>query len=173
MARARDLTQAGTLLGQAEGLLDGRVADASATPQPSTGARRAPVDSIVLKQSGLVWSGTRDKVRGELQRLEAAILDVYEGEEVKPAVTQAVRKLDGVLQMFDTSLAGKLVEASGATDTKVRTRLHGEALDIIGRYRAFLRQDALLQQLDANPFTPVAVQATLAKTLDALAAKLA
>jgi hypothetical protein len=154
-------------------LLDGLVDDANAKPQAPTGASRAPVDSIVMKQSGLVWSSTRDKVRAELQRLEAAILDVYEGDEVQPEVTQAVRKLDSVLQKFDASLAGKLVEASGATDAKERARLHGEALDIIGRYRGFLRQDTLVQQLDANPFTPVAVQATLTKTLDALASKLA
>jgi hypothetical protein len=184
LARQRRLGPASATLAEAEALLAGGTSGGTsggtakdtptgkATTATDAQAKAAPA-AMVYRQTQLVWNGTRDKVRAELQRLEAAIVATYAGELVLPTVQTAVRQLDRVLLNFDTSLADKLEEAATAADPTQRALLHGQARDIIGRYRGFLGSDALVRQLDNNPFVPVGVEATLKKSLDLLAAKIA
>jgi hypothetical protein len=171
-AGKRDWTKANALLKAAEGLVGGS-GGASTEPQPAKSSTPALASTVVYKQSQLVWSQTRDKVRSELQRLEAAILEVYDGDAVLPKVTQAVRKLDTVLQKFDTSLVEKIDQINLAASDDERAKLHGEARAIVKRYQGFLASDPLVQKLDENPFARLGVQATLKKSLEMLAAKIA
>jgi len=130
------------------------------------------VPEAVYTQTRQVWEATRGKVTSEMRKLEDAILAAYAGRPGLPAVAQSVRQFDRVLDVFDESLLGHLDQAVASTDPTERARWHAEARNDIERYRANLQRDALVRELDANPFVPVAVQATLARTLDTLAAKI-
>lgn len=175
--KQRDHAAGLVALDRIEGLLD-------ATPVAPTVAPEAPVvpvapggarplaPGIVYTQTRLAWVATRGKVQAELKKLEAAILERYKGQTVRPQVARSVRQLDRVLAVFDEALADKLDGALNATDPAEKQRWHAEARAEIDRYQGFLASDPLVQELDGNPFMPVTVRATLDKTLSTLAAKI-
>lgn len=164
-ARKKDWAAAMATLDRAEALL-------GPAPSPPPGTRGKVAPAIVYTQSRLAWVAARTKVRADLEKLEAAILDIYDGDAVLPRVRAAVRQLDAVLTTFDESLADKLDEALNSADPDEKARLHGEARTIIDRYRQRLDTDPLVRRLDDNPFAPVAVHATLSRTLETLGAKI-
>jgi len=168
LSRKREWDAANRLLDEAEDLL--AQADASEAPAPSTKPTIAP--AIVYTQTRLAWGATRKKIQGELQKLEKAILAAYKDHTVLPEVAKGVRKLDQVLEVFDESLNDALDAALNSADPAVKKRHHDEARDIIARYQGFLKSDAMVQELDANPFVPIAVQSTLSSTLAVLASKI-
>ncbi len=169
-SRNRDWAGAMHLLDEAEALLTQPAAPhAEAVEKPH--GTIAP--AIVYTQSRLAWLASRKKIQGELQKLEQAILAHYSGHAAMPAIATGVRKLDRVLDLFDEELADTLDAALNATDPAVKLRLHDEARTIIARYEGFLAQDAMVRELDGNPFVPVAVQATLAGSLKVLSSKIA
>lgn len=163
-ARKQDFAGGNRLLDELEEMLDG----GKETPAPTqrTGSK------VVFTQSRLAWVAARNKVHAELQKLEAAILEVYRDYDVFEEVQGGVRKLDGILAAFDESLVDKLDEALNAEDPELHARLLDEAQEIIKRYRDFLATDPLVQDIDDNPFVPVAVQATIDRTLSVLEQKL-
>ncbi|MBT9456043.1 MAG: hypothetical protein IV097_05415 [Burkholderiaceae bacterium] len=168
MSRKREWDAATRLLDEAEALL--AEPDSSEPPAPSTKPTIAP--AIVYTQTRLAWGATRKKIQGELQKLEKAILDAYKDHTVLPEVAKGVRKLDQVLEVFDESLNDALDAALNSADPEVKKRHHDQARDIIARYQGFLKSDAMVQELDANPFVPIAVQSTLSSTLAVLASKI-
>ncbi|MGE0387172.1 MAG: hypothetical protein AB7Q97_20810 [Gammaproteobacteria bacterium] len=165
LGRAKRFAEALALLDEIEGMLP----EGGATAGPKA-PKVAP--KVLFTQSRLAWIATRKKVADDLQKLEKSIVEMYEGHGVADEVKRAVRKLDTILENFDESLVDKLDEALNA-DAAEHDRLHGEARTIIGRYLKFLETDALVKELDGNPFVPVAVNATLTKTLSTLAEKIA
>ncbi|HEY4084271.1 MAG TPA: hypothetical protein VGM81_26585 [Burkholderiaceae bacterium] len=167
LTRSRDWAGAARLLDEAEAAL--AAATVAAAPERPRGTI-AP--SIVYTQSRLAWLASRKKVEGELKKLEQAILARYKTSAALPAVTEGVRKLDRVLEVFDESLADTLDAALNAADPAVKQRFHEEARGIIRRYEDFLKTDPIVRELDANPFVPIAVQSTLTSTLSVLATKI-
>jgi hypothetical protein len=144
----------------------------SAPQQGRPGRSTTIAPSIVYTQTRLVWAATRSKVGNELKKLETAILAAYRGRASLPIVTQKVRKLDQVLAMFDESLNDALDASLNAADPQEKQRFHDEARELIARYQHFLASDPLVQELDGNPFVPIAVKATLTATLATLSAKI-
>jgi len=173
IARKKDWGAAIDKLGAAEALLSGKAAPGPGTAKAADGKAAGAAPAAVYKQSQLVWSNTRDKVHAELQRLEAAILETYKGDASQPQVTQAVRKLDRVLELFDSSLLEKIDQIQAAASEEERGKLHGEALAIVRRYQGFLGTDPMVLALDQNPFVPIVAQAALSRSLETLAARLA
>lgn len=168
LSRKREWEAAHRLLDEAEELL---AAPVSSEPPANTG-KPTIAPAIVYTQTRLAWGATRKKIQGELQKLEKAILDAYKSHAVLPEVAKGVRKLDQVLAVFDESLNDALDAALNAADPAVKQRHHDEARDIIAKYQRFLKSDAMVQELDANPFVPIAVQSTLTSTLAVLASKI-
>jgi len=168
LSRKREWDAATHLLDEAEALL--AEPDSSEPPAPPTKPTIAP--AIVYTQTRLAWGATRKKIQGELQKLEKAILDAYKNHTVLPEVAKGVRKLDQVLEVFDESLNDALDAALNSADPDVKKRHHDEARDIIAKYQGFLKSDAMVRELDANPFVPIAVQSTLSSTLAVLASKI-
>lgn len=169
-ARGRDFTAAQALLDELERLL-ATPAGAAPAAAPAAQPPRQLAPAVVYTQSRLAWGATRKKVQAELQKLEQAIVAEYQGIEV-PELSKGVRKLDGVLELFDESLQDALDDALNAADPATKAQHHDRARDIIARYRGYLDSDPLVQELDGNPFVPVAVRATLAASLQTLAAKI-
>nr|WP_316640505.1 hypothetical protein [uncultured Roseateles sp.] len=168
VSRKREWDNANRLLDEAEALL--ALPGTSEPPAPSTKPGIAP--AIVYTQTRLAWGATRKKIQGELQKLEKAILEAYKDHTVLPDVAKGVRKLDQVLEVFDESLNDALDAALNSADPEVKQRHHDEARSIIAKYQGFLKSDAMVQELDANPFVPIAVQSTLSSTLAVLASKI-
>ena len=137
----------------------------------ATGALPAS-EGVRYGQARLLWSAARGKVRRELRTLADAILAHYSAPAAQADIAAGVRKLDTVLELFDDSLDEVLDAASNAADTAARAPLHDRARVLIARYQGFLHTDPLVRELDANPFVPIAAQATLSATLALLDGKL-
>ncbi len=172
VARGRDFVAAQALLDELERLLATPAGTATAAvPAAAAQAPRQLAPAVVYTQSRLAWGATRKKVQAELQKLEQAIVAEYQGIEV-PELSKGVRKLDTVLELFDESLQDALDDALNAADPAAKAQHHDRARDIIARYRGYLDSDPLVQELDGNPFVPVAVRATLSASLQTLASKI-
>lgn len=171
-AKAWDYAAALQALGALEQVLD--APKPSTPPAPSTAptgpGKVAP--AVVYTQTRLVWGATRSKIQSELQKLEQAILAHYQDQAALPEIVQSVRKLDGVLALFDESLSDALDQALNATEPSAKQQFHDEARAIIARYQRYLSTDPVVQELDSNPFVPIAVQSSLSVSLSTLAAKI-
>lgn len=172
LSRNRDWAAANALLDDAQALLARRGTEAPAPTAPVGRSSGTVAPAIVYTQTRLAWLASRKKIQAELLKLESAILASYAGHAVLPALTQGVRKLDKVLEVFDESLADALDGALNATDPDEKKRFHDEARALIVRYEGFLKTDPVVQELDTNPFVPIAVQSTLTGTLSVLASKI-
>ena len=172
-AEAKDYVGALKALDMLEQLLKAPQPTTSTTPTAAAdSAARKIAPAVVYTQTRLVWVATRGSIQAELKKLEQAILDNYKGQIVLPEVTQGVRKLDRVLAMFDESLIENLDKALNSTEAADKAKWHDEARAVITRYQNYLATDPLVQELDNNPFVPIAVQASLSKTLATLASKI-
>ena len=145
---------------------------AAARAEPAAPSGSGLAAPAVYAQSRQVWLAARGKVQGELGKLEAAIVAAYQGQPASGEVARAVRKFDRLLTVFDESLAVQIESLMKADDGAERQRLHAEARKTIETYRQALAGEALLRELDDNPFVPVAVQSTLASTLGMLTARI-
>jgi hypothetical protein len=172
----RDHVAALAALDRIESLLDATPPPPLSAPMSAAAAApagpRPLAPAIVYTQTRLAWVATRTKVQAELRKLEAAILERYKGQLVRPQVAKSVRQFDRVLALFDESLSDKLDGALNSADEAEKQRWHAEARTVIEKYQGYLADDPLVQALDDNPFLPVAVRATLDKTLSTLAAKI-
>jgi hypothetical protein len=172
-AAAKDFAGASKALDMVGKLLGAEGAGPSTpTPTAAPGQPRGIVPSAVYEQSGLVWVSARRKVGTELNKLEAAIVQTYADPALVAEVKRSVRKLDRVLEMFDEQIADSLSAAARSQDVDSTLRLHAQAREAIARYQGYLENDPLVQELDDNPFAPVAVRSTLSMTLNTLASKL-
>ncbi len=142
-----------------------RVAMAAALEKLQDAARAAGT----YDKSGKIWAAVRQKVEADLGKLRASILDAYKGQpfvgEIEAKFTERTAP---VLRTLDLGLADKLAEVSKTADKAKRSQLIDQAHDMIDGYRAYASAP-LLGDLDANPFVPLSVQATVTATLDTLA----
>jgi hypothetical protein len=147
---------------------------AKAAPAGAPGKPAATGDLVSLQQARLVWSKARQTVRAELEKLEKSILAICKEKEEPdyPGIVAGTKDLYEILEVLDESLIDKLDEALNAPTPEQRTARHDEARDIIADYLEFVKNDALIGDIDDNGFTPVHVRSTLTTTLNALAGKL-
>ena len=140
-----------------------------------TAPPKAPaVSNVVFTQTRLAWDQTRKKIQSELQKLETAILEGCADQDDFDAagVAAGTKSLYTILDKLDTRLIDKLDEALNAEDAGKRSQLQAEAGKIVQEYLAFVNSDALMAEIDANGFTPVAVRQSAVAALKLLASKL-
>ncbi|OAI50711.1 hypothetical protein AYO44_05430 [Planctomycetaceae bacterium SCGC AG-212-F19] len=135
------------------------------TPQPSRG--------VAYAQMLLKWNGARQKVKGQLQQLEKAILADFAQEQTLPDVQQRVGMgLDDILDGLDERLTDLLDDAI-SVPVEERAELNKEALAIIKEYGESLTDPdkaQLIAKLKDNAYkVPVTVQETLGGALTELA----
>ena len=126
---------------------------------------------IDYKISLLNWEKAKKQVRGELDKLEAAIIEDFADEPKLPAIKSSLKKLEQVLGGFDERLRDKLDEALNAAPED-RPKLHGQALEVLDEYLDYVDTDGFIDAVDENPFLAVSVRAPLEETLNAIAAQL-
>jgi hypothetical protein len=164
--KAGDLVGAAGSIGALQQALDG----AAAAPAPAAAGASAP---DAHAKSRLVWIATRQKVESDLAKLKSGIIAACDGQDIEAALEDGFRShVEPVLGNLDDSLSGKLDEVNKATDPAQRTKLLGEAKQILQRYQSYVASEPILAELDANPFVPLTIQKTLTATLSALSATL-
>lgn len=146
------------LLGAPSSAVSLGVAPSSANPAAATFAK-----------AGATWTATRKHIEAEVAKLQAAVAQHYEGQPAAQAVPAAFKaKVGPVLGRLDHTLADKLATMSANTDAGTHAKLLADVEKSIQQYEAFLTSDPVLAQLDANPFVPLAIAATVTKTLATL-----
>jgi hypothetical protein len=128
-----------------------------------------PVAAATYAKAGQIWVATRAKVQSEVDRLKAEILKAYSDNPARGEIEAAfTTKVKPALDALDTALSEKLAEVATAADGAARAKLTAEAREIMARYAGFTASEALIKDLDANPFAPLAIQATILNTVKAL-----
>ena len=142
---------------------------APGAPQPGAPGAK-PANPAVFDKAQAAWVATRAKVQGEFNKLFAEIGAVYDGHGVVAELEKSFHsQVQPVMQQLDQNLSGKLRELSSNPDPSSHSRLVQEAQQIIVSYEQYIAGDALLSQLDQNPFVPLAAQKTLVASLATLA----
>jgi hypothetical protein len=170
--KANDAAAAGAAIGALRDLIgqapsgSASAAAPSASPPPPTGG-----GAVVYAKSRLAWIGTRQRMVTDIDKLRAALQAEYQDDPEGTDIMAAFdREVGPVLEAFDASLADKLDEATNAEDPVRRGELVAEAKNIIGKYKAYLDSEALIADLDDNPFVPLSIRKTVGATLTALEA---
>jgi hypothetical protein len=117
----------------------------------------------------LAWEQARKLVRGELERLEQAIVEASRAETDFDRISAGCTGLYDLLDDLDERLLVELDGALSARNEPQRLRFHERARRVLGEYRAFVASDELVNSLDDNGFRPVKVRQTLGTVLDGIA----
>jgi len=154
-----------------------------ASPAPAgaaPSAPRKPPSLVQLQKSRLSYNGLRNSVQGQLRELEQSILsavrahnsdEAREDEFDEADVAASVKQVYSLLDRLDARLIDKLDEALNAKEEALRQSRHAEAAGIIAEYQAFVQSDPMLKEIDDNGFIKTTIRASVAKTLDELAAQ--
>jgi len=132
--------------------------------------------AVAFTQSRLAWNGAREKIQSDLQALEKAILEAARDEDpqIFAEIKAKTSKLYEILGARNERLIDKLDEGFNAEkDSPAQIKAYGEASKLVKDYVSFVNGSPLVQEIDANPFKPVAVKKTLDQTLKVLASRLA
>jgi hypothetical protein len=150
------------------------VAAERALPAPAEAPAAAPqpARNVTFALSRQVWDAARNKAHAEIERLKAAIKEVYTGDGNYATVVTGLVNLDDVLAKLDARLSGKLGEALKAAAPGERQRCLREAQTLLRQYKAYLTGNALALELDNNPFTPLVACKTLLTAVAMLEKKL-
>jgi hypothetical protein len=154
------------------------VAQALASAKPAAGGeskKREISPGVAFTQSRLAWNAAKDKVQAELASLEKAILDAAKDEpaDVFTEIKGSTSKLYEILGKRNENLMDKLDEGLNADkDSPAQLKAYGEAGKLVEDYVKFVNGSPLVQEIDSNPFKPVAVKKTLDMTLKVLADRL-
>lgn len=146
-------------------------ANSEAKPPPADTA--AAAGAVTYAKSRLAWLAVRRKIETDLEKLRAEIVATYQDQaaNIQSELDTSYRtKTAPVLAALDEELADRLDEATNETDPTKRQALIAAARQAIARYQAFVAQDKVIADLDANPFVPLTIGATLGATLNTLAA---
>lgn len=143
-----------------------RLLGSTAPAQPSLGSHPA---AATFAKAGATWTATRKRVEAEVEKLLGAMSKHYEGHDVAPKVPEALQaKVAPVLAQFDHTLSAKLEQVAKNTDPAAHSGMVADVQRTIEQYKAALAANATLEQLDANPFVPLQIRATLTTSLGAL-----
>jgi hypothetical protein len=143
-------------------------------PPPADGpAEKAPSNTaskvsprIAFTQSRLLWAQTRDSVRKELSRLEAAVLDECKDEPDFADIKANSGVLYSLLDHLDERLIDKLDEALNAATAADRRALNTQALDIVKEYVRVRRQQHPAGGHQRQRLRPIADQADAQRAIE-------
>jgi hypothetical protein len=156
----------GGKLAEAQVALTALVKELAAALQAAAAAKKGTGD---YGKSGKIWLGTRKKVEEELTRLRGALGAAYQGTPYASEIDkQFAERTAPVMRTLDESLNEALEACARTEDKEQRGKLADAARKILQRYRAYVESETLLDDLDGNPFAPLALKQTLTVTLGAL-----
>ena len=123
------------------------------------------------RKSRAVWQATRAKIDADIKKLSDTILSLDHGGALGDGLEQDfLNTIDPILSTLDDSLADILTAAEQAKNQDEAGQALDEARTTIGLYQNFVQSNGTIQELDQNPFTPLAVAKTLNASLQVLSA---
>ena len=161
---ANDFTGALHAIEELEIALDAPVV-AKETISANTGA-------VAYAKSRLAWLAVRKQMQGDVNKLRDTLTEKYQGTPILNQIQASYdNRVSKKLDVLDESLADLLDDASNAADPEVRATKVQAARDKIAEYQGYVASESkLFDDLDSNPFVPLAIKATLTKTLSTLSA---
>lgn len=135
-------------------------------------AKDSPEGVVDYAKCRLAWAAARQKVAGELQALEKAVLDEYKDSKAFAKLQVGIRRFDAVLAGFAENLDDLLDDALNAKSPQERQTHHARAAEVTKRFLAYASSDPLIAKLQANPFITVSIKTSLVTTLEALSKRL-
>jgi hypothetical protein len=156
----------GGKLAEAQVAIAALVKELAAALQAAAAAKKGTGD---YGKSGKIWAATRKKVEDELTRLRTALGAAYQGTPYAGEIDkQFAERTAPVMRTLDDGLTEALEACTKTDDKEERGKRADAARQVLQRYRAFVESEALLNDLDSNPFAPLALKQTLTVTLGAL-----
>jgi hypothetical protein len=148
--------------------LEAALGTSSSVPPPPP----PPPVADVYGKSRKAWLDTRERVKGDLAKLRAALAEEYASDAQSAAILASYdSKVAPVLTALDEKLAAALGGVSAAAaDQAKRQQFLTVSQNLIQTYKKYVESEALIGDLDENPFTPLAIRKTVGATLTALAA---
>ncbi|MGH7044535.1 MAG: hypothetical protein ACREFY_20715, partial [Acetobacteraceae bacterium] len=153
-----------------EGLDDAGAPEVSIPPPPPP-----PPGGIAKAQQlgtiGKAWTAALGEMTVSLDKLRGAISAAYPEQGVAKELEGRFDSMVAaeIAKKLKPDLTAKLAEASSATDAQAQAKAIGEAKAMIAEYRGLVQGDALIQDLESNPFLPLGIKARLTATLDRFA----
>ncbi len=144
----------------------------AAAAQPTAAAPPSTPAAAPFKAGADVWSKTRTLMRGNVAKFKAAVQQEYKDEppELQTRITQALGKLDGMLEKFDSRLEESLHKAHDAKDDASRKAELANSKKIIADYLKYMASEPMINHLDKNPFgVDMNIKLVLTKSLTGLA----
>lgn len=127
-----------------------------------------PKGTAEYTKARLGWEAACKKAKSDLESLEAAILNRCKDEEDFQEIAVCAVNLYSVFNKLDGKLAQALDAAANAATPEERKKHHATALSVLDRFESTIKEDELIQNVDNNPFKPVAVRKTLDGVLSIL-----
>ena len=107
----------------------------------------------------------------DLDTLRKQFIEFYKDEDIVGELeARYAERVAPILSNLDEELADTLDMATNATDPEERGKLVAQSQEIIKRYQNFMKSDPMINELDTNPFVPLAIAKTMDATLATLAA---
>jgi hypothetical protein len=166
-----DLTAAASGIAALQGALGTAAAPTSGAAAANSGpaARKEPASQKTIANARIAWIATRQKVEADLDKLHAAFTKAFKGHHMEADLTGVFRqRVDTVLDTLDENLAHMLNDLNDTSDMAERSNLVDGAHALIAKYVDHIDTDKTIEQLDRNPFIPVAIRKTMEATLTTL-----
>ena len=132
----------------------------------------ANTGAVAYAKSRLAWLAVRKQMQGDVNKLRDTLTEKYQGTPILNQIQASYDdRVSKKLDVLDESLADLLDDASNTADPEVRATKVQAARDKIAEYQGYVASESkLFDDLDSNPFVPLAIKATLTKTLSTLSA---
>ena len=164
-----------------EGEEDAAQPAAPAAPQPASAPQAPATDAAAAqpapaatpyKTGADTWSKVRSLMTANVAKFKAAVLKEYQDEPpaLQAQISQALGKLDAMLEKFDNRLEQSLQKAHEAKDEAARKAELANSKKIIADYLKHMASEPLIAHLDKNPFgVDMNLKLVLTKSLTNLA----
>ena len=117
---------------------------------------------VAYAKSRLAWLDVRKRMAADLETLRRKMLEHYADEDIAADLEASyAERVAPVLAALDERLADTLDDATNATDPVERKALADRSREIIKGYQAFMANEPIFAEIDANPFVPLAFTKTM------------
>lgn len=128
-----------------------------------------PKDVVAFQKSRVLWVDTRNKMKTEMKKLEAAIAQVCKDDPDLAPVVAEVNELSKRLEVFDGRLEDVLDRITNTPEGDQRTQLKKEAIAAIKDYQTALGEPFFSEVDSDNGFVNVQVASSATKSLNSIA----
>ncbi|HVJ51044.1 MAG TPA: hypothetical protein VM689_01190 [Aliidongia sp.] len=110
---------------------------------------------VKLGKSRIEWIGLRGQACSDLEKLQTALLDIFEeDDEQQAALAKALDKLDELIGKLSADLEEELDAVLNEADPAKRGDKIAQARTTMNRFTGFVAEDPIMSKLDGNEIMP-------------------